>query len=50
VMKETVGLNPIVTIFTIAVGAKFGGVGGAIIAVPIYLTIETIIKVLYSKK
>lgn len=50
VMKEAVGLSPIVTIFTIAVGAKFGGIGGAIIAVPIYLTIETVIRVLYSKK
>jgi len=50
IMKETIGLNPLVTILAIATGAKLAGVGGAILAVPIYLTIETIIKVLTDKK
>lgn len=49
IMKETVGLNPIVTIFLIAVGAKLAGVVGAVLAIPIYLTIETILKVLTGK-
>ena len=49
IMKETVGLNPIITILTIAVGAKLAGIGGALLAVPVYLTIETITTVLVKK-
>ena len=44
IMSATVGIHPIVTILTIATGAKLGGIGGALLAVPIYLTIETIIR------
>jgi len=50
IMKETVGINPIITILTIATGAKLAGIGGALLAVPIYLTIETILTVLWSHK
>lgn len=49
IMKETVGLNPIITIITIAVGAKLAGIGGALLAVPVYLTIETVVSVLMKK-
>lgn len=50
VMKQTVGFNPLVTIILIAVGAKLGGVIGAVLSLPIYLTIETVVKVLMEKK
>ncbi len=50
IMKQTVGFNPLVTILLIAAGAKLGGVLGAILALPIFLTIETIAKVLVEKK
>lgn len=50
IMKQTVGFNPLVTILLIAAGAKLGGVLGAILALPIFLTIETITKVLVEKK
>ena len=50
IMKAAVGLNPIITIVTIATGAKLGGVGGALLAVPIYLTIETIATILWQNK
>lgn len=50
VMKQTVGFNPLVTILLIAAGAKLGGVVGAILALPIFLTIETVAKVLMEKK
>ena len=49
IMKETVGINPLVTILLIAAGAKLGGIVGAIIAVPLYLTAETIFKTLAKK-
>lgn len=50
IMKKTVGFNPLVTILLIASGAKLGGVIGAILALPIFLTFETIFKVLVEKK
>jgi predicted PurR-regulated permease PerM len=49
IMKQTVGFNPLVTILLIATGAKLAGVIGALLAIPLYLTIETIIKVLTDK-
>lgn len=50
IMKKTVGFNPLVTILLIASGAKLGGVIGAILALPLFLTFETIFKVLIEKK
>jgi predicted PurR-regulated permease PerM len=49
IMKETVGLNPLITILLIASGAKLGGVLGAIIAIPVFLTASTIIRVWRKK-
>lgn len=46
IMKETVGINPLITILLIAAGAKIGGIIGALIAVPLYLTVETIYQTL----
>lgn len=48
VMKETIGLNPLITIILITSGAKIGGVIGAILAIPIFITIEVVIKTLYG--
>ncbi len=50
IMKQTVGFNPLVTILLIASGAKLGGVVGAILALPLFLTLQTIFKVLIEKK
>ena len=50
VMKQTVGFNPLVTILLIAAGAKLGGVVGAILALPIFLTIQTVFEVLIPRK
>jgi len=50
IMKKTVGFNPLVTILLIASGAKLGGVVGAILALPLFLTLQTIFKVLIEKK
>lgn len=49
IMKESVGLNPLVTIFLLIIGAKLGGVIGALISVPVYLTIEIIVKVVRER-
>jgi predicted PurR-regulated permease PerM len=50
IMKETVGINPLITILLIASGAKLGGIIGAVIAVPVYIIAETIIKSLSVEK
>ncbi|MEI8067492.1 MAG: AI-2E family transporter [Candidatus Shapirobacteria bacterium] len=46
IMKETCNISPVITILLLMVGAKLGGVVGAIIAVPIYMTAEVIFKTL----
>lgn len=50
IMKETIGLNPLITILLIATGAQLAGITGALLAVPLYLIIETVIKILVVKK
>lgn len=44
VMKHAVGLPPLVTLLSILVGAKLGGIGGAILAIPVVVTIETVVS------
>ena len=50
IMKEAIGINPLITILLIASGAKLGGVIGAIIALPLYITAETIYLALNKDK
>jgi len=44
IMKKTVGLNPIITIILITAGGKLAGIGGALLAIPLFLTVQAIIK------
>jgi len=50
VMQKTVGVNPLVTILSLAVGAKIGGVLGAILAVPMVLVIQVVASEFFSSK
>ncbi len=50
IMKEAIGINPLITILLIASGARLGGVVGAIIALPLYITVETIYRALNTDK
>lgn len=43
-MNKTVGLNPLVTIVLIAAGGQLAGFGGAVLAIPFYLTVESVLK------
>lgn len=43
VMKRATGVNPLVTIIALAVGLKLGGTSGAILAVPILITLQSIL-------
>lgn len=50
IMKKSVGLNPIVTIFLLIIGSKLGGIIGAVIALPIFLAIQVIGKIYLDTK
>lgn len=43
VMKKSVGLPPVLTLLALMIGGRFAGVSGAILSVPVLLTIEEII-------
>lgn len=47
IMSRIVGLPPLVTILAILIGARIGGIGGAILAVPIVVTVETVFREYY---
>lgn len=48
IMKKAVGLNPVVVILTLLVGAKLGGTIGAILAVPIATAVGVFVNDLAS--
>ena len=43
VMKRSVGLSPLVTIISVMIGARLAGVVGAILAIPTFLVIQSIV-------
>jgi len=49
VMKKAVGLNPVVVILALLIGAKLGGVMGVIIAVPVATVISEVVKDLMTR-
>lgn len=44
IMQSATGTEPLVTIIVLLVGFTLGGVAGAVLAMPIFLTIQTVIK------
>lgn len=44
IMEKSVGVNPIITLASLAIGFRLMGVVGALISVPIVLTIQVIVK------
>ncbi len=49
IMKEAVGINPLVTILSLAIGFKLAGIPGALLAIPFYLTLEVILTALFTE-
>lgn len=47
IMRGATGLKPILIIFILITGAKVSGIVGALLAIPLYLTIEVIVKVFF---
>lgn len=50
VMKKAVGLNPVVIILSLLIGAKLAGVPGIILAVPFVTAIEVVLDNFLNKK
>ncbi len=46
VLKKSVGLSPIITIFALMVGGRLAGIVGAVLAVPIVLVLQVVIRAL----
>lgn len=42
VMKSAAGVNPLVSILSLAVGLKLAGVGGALLAIPAFIAIQVV--------
>jgi predicted PurR-regulated permease PerM len=49
VMKKAVGLNPVVVILALMIGAKLGGVAGIIVAVPIATVLGEVVNDLVAR-
>lgn len=50
VMSKTVGLSPLLTLIALSIGGKVGGVMGVILAVPVMLCVEVVLKDLFPGK
>ncbi len=50
VMKQSVGLSPLVTILALMVGARFAGIVGALLAVPIVLVIQVVVEYFLNRQ
>lgn len=50
IMQSATGTEPLITILVLLVGFALGGVTGAILSMPIYLTIQTVIKAINPVK
>jgi len=48
VMQRAVGLNPIISILALVVGAKLGGIVGALFAIPVATAIDVVIREVLS--
>jgi len=44
VMKKAVGVNPLITILSLMIGAKLAGIAGAVLSVPLVVLIKIILK------
>lgn len=50
VMKKVVGVPPLVTLIALMIGGKLAGITGAILAIPIAVTVETVIGEYFKLK
>jgi len=44
IMKKMTGVNPLISLLSLAVGFKLAGVGGALLSIPTYIVVQTILQ------
>lgn len=49
IMKRAVGINPIITLMALLIGGRLGGIVGIVVALPIYLFVETVLREISKK-
>ena len=50
VWRHSLGLSPLVTILALMIGSRLGGIGGAIVAVPLVLVLQVVLTTFLSTK
>jgi predicted PurR-regulated permease PerM len=50
IMEKNAGVNPIITLLFLAIGARLAGITGMLISVPVYISIETLLREKYWKE
>jgi len=50
IMKRAAGVHPLITITALMIGFTLGGVGGAVLAVPVFLLSQVIVHGLYTHR
>lgn len=50
VMKKVAGVNPLVSVVSLAIGLKLAGIGGAILAIPTFIAMEVIVGEIFASK
>lgn len=50
IMQKSVGVSPLIVLLSIAVGAKLAGVMGAIVAVPLVVTLQVVLNEYWGKE
>ena len=48
IMEKSAGINPVVTLLSLLVGFRLAGIAGAILAVPVIITLRVIINEYYT--
>ncbi len=50
IMEKSTGVSPVMTLLSLAIGFKLAGIAGALISIPVYITIQTLLKEYISRK
>jgi len=50
VMKKVAGVNPLISILSLAIGLKLAGIGGALLAIPTFIVIEVIVREILTSR
>ncbi len=50
VMRQAIGFNPLVTMIALMAGYTVGGIGGAVLGIPLVLVLQTIWETVYNRQ